>query len=192
MISFLRKYGFFEYGKVIPGLQIHGQPAPYPVLNERAIRAGAGIMFALGFFAFFQAFYLREFLYIQIFVVLFFIDFFMKVIVGTRFSPISQIANLIVKKQTPEYVGAIQKRFAWTIGLILAGTMMLLFFVFGIQGLPNLIICGICLTFMFMESAFGICAGCKIYAALLSLGVLKQPEFKPACPGNVCAIELPD
>jgi hypothetical protein len=190
MLEQLKNYGFFEYGKIIPNLTIHGQPAPYPVLNERAIRAGAGIMFALGFFAFFQAFYLREFFFIQVFVVVFFIDFFMKVIVGTRFSPISRLANLIVKNQTPEYVGAIQKRFAWSIGLVLAGTMMILLFGFGIQGLPNLIICGLCLTFMFMESAFGICVGCKIYHELLSLGVLKQPEYKPACPGNVCTIDL--
>lgn len=190
MFKTLQSFGFFKYGTVIPGLMIHGQPAPYPVLNERAIRAGAGIMFALGFFAFFQAFYLREFIFIEWFVVIFFIDFLMKVIVGTRFSPIGQLANWIVRKQKPEYVGAVQKRFAWTIGLVLAGTMMVLLFGFGIQGVPNLVICSICLTFMFMESAFGICVGCKLYNALLTLGILKQPEYKPACPGNVCAIDM--
>lgn len=113
----------------------------------------------------------------------------MKVIVGTRFSPVSYIAGLIVKNQAPEYVGAIQKRFAWTIGLLLSSTMFLLLFVFGVQGLPNLIICLTCLTFMFMESAFGICIGCKLYNGFLALGLIKAPEYKPACPGNVCAIE---
>ena len=190
MLTTLKKFGFFTYGKTIPGLQIHGKPAPYPVLNERAIRAGAGIMFALGFFAFFQAFYLREFLFIQLFVVLFFVDFIMKVVVGVKFSPISQVANAIVRKQAPEYVGAIQKRFAWSIGLMLSGSMIIMLFVFGIQGLPNLVVCGICLLFMFMESAFGICVGCKIYTGLLNLGILPTPEYKPACPGNVCAIDL--
>lgn len=190
MIKQLTRYGFFQYGKIIPGLTLHNKPAPYPVLNERAIRAGAGIMFALGLFAFFQAFYLRDFSYIQVLVVVFFIDFFMKVIIGTRFSPISQIAQLIVRKQTPEYVGAIQKRFAWSIGLILSGTMLVLLFGFGIQGLPNLIICSVCLTFMFMETSFGICVGCKMYNAFLRWGILPTPEYKPACPGNVCAIDI--
>lgn len=185
----LKQMGFFIYGKTIPGLMIHGKPAPYPVLNERAIRAGAGIMFALGFFAFMQAFYLREFLFIKVFVVLFFIDFFTKVVLGTKFSPVSNLANFIVRGQTPEYVGAIQKRFAWSIGLFLSGTMMTLLFVFGVQGWPNLLICGVCLTFMFMESAFGICVGCKIYNALMNVGIIPTPEYKPACPGNVCAIE---
>lgn len=185
----MKAWGLFQYGTVIPNLQIHGQPAPYPVLNERAIRAGAGIMFAVGFFAFFQAFYMREFLFIQIFVAVFFFDFLMKVVVGTRFSPISQLANTIVRTQEPEYVGAIQKRFAWSIGLFLSGVMMVLLFGFGIQGWPNLLICGVCLVFMFMESAFGICVGCKIYSALLTVGIIKQPEVRPACAGNVCAIE---
>lgn len=185
----LKKFGFFTYGQVIPGLMIHGTPAPYPVLNERAVRAGAGIMFLLGFFAFMQAFYLREFIFIKIFVVVFFFDFFIKVVIGTKFSPISNLAKLIVRHQTPEYVGAIQKRFAWSIGLFLASVMMILLFVFGIQGWPNLLVCGICLTFMFFETAFGICVGCKMYNFLLSRGVISMPEYTPACPGNVCATE---
>jgi hypothetical protein len=189
MIARLQAKGLFQYGKVIPGLVLHGQPAPYPVLNERAVRAGAGIMFTLGLFAFFHAFYLHNFLYIQILVVVFFVDFIMKVVIGTRFSPISRIANWIVKNQSPEYVGATQKRFAWGIGLTLATTMMILMFGFGIQGVPNLIVCSLCLTFMFLETAFGVCVGCRIYNYLLEKKILPTPEYKPACPGNVCADE---
>lgn len=64
----LKAKGFFTYGKVIPGLMIHGKPAPYPVLNERAIRAGAGIVFAMGFFSFFQALYLHNFFFLKLLV----------------------------------------------------------------------------------------------------------------------------
>jgi Domain of unknown function (DUF4395) len=188
MFEKLKSYGLFQYGRVIPDLKIHGVPAPYPVLNERAIRAGAGMMFAGGMFAFYHAFYLSDFFWLQVFVSLFFVDFIMKVIVGTKFSPISQLANFIVRKQKPEYVGAVQKRFAWGIGLVLSSIMMLLVFMFEIRGPINLSICSLCLTFMFMESAFGICVGCKIYNALLKYGIIPQPEHKPACPGNVCSI----
>jgi len=179
----------FVFGKVIPGLELYGKPAPYPVINERAVRAGAGIMFALGLFAFFQAFYLQEYLYLQLIVILFWVDFLMKAIIGTAFSPMSILANAIVQYQAPEYVGAVQKRFAWSIGFILATIMMILIFGFGVIGVLNLIICSICLVFMFMESAFGICVGCKIYNALLAWGVIKQPKYKPVCAGNTCAIE---
>jgi len=189
MLSRLKQFGLFKYGKEISGLKINGVEAPYPVLNERAIRAGAGMMFAAGLFAFFHAFYLGDFLYIQVLVGLFFIDFLMKVVVGIKFSPISQLANFVVRKQQPEYVGAVQKRFAWGIGLVLATSMIILLFVFEVRGAINLFICAICLTFMFMESAFGICVGCKIYNFLLQYNLIKQPEYKPACPGNVCAIE---
>ena len=185
----LRSYGFFTYGRVIPNLTINGVPAPYPVLNERAVRAGAGIMFALGLFAFFHAFYLDNFFFLQVFVAIFFFDFLMKVVVGTRFSPIAQLAAFVVRKQTPEYVGAIQKRFAWSIGLVLAGTMLVLLFGFDMRGSINLFICGVCLTFMFLETSFGICVGCKIYGWLVSWGIITDPLYRPACPGNVCAVD---
>jgi hypothetical protein len=185
----LRTYGFFTIGETIPGLMLYGKPAPYPVIDDRVVRAGAGIMFALGFFAFFQALYLSDMLYLQVVVVFFFIDFLAKTVIGLRFSPVTQTARLLVRGQTPEYVGAIQKRFAWSIGLILSGTMLLLLFVFDVRGYINLAICSICLIFMWLESAAGLCVGCKIYAFLLQHKLIKQPEHKPVCPGNVCAIE---
>jgi hypothetical protein len=76
----------------------------------------------------------------RIFVLLFFYDFTMKVIVGTKFSPTSRLAVQIVRAQAPEYVPAIQKRFAWAIDWLLSGTMLAITCGFGIQGLPNRII----------------------------------------------------
>jgi hypothetical protein len=188
-VTSLKAKGFFTYGKIIPGLTIYGKPAPYPVLNERAVRAGAGIMFVIGFFSFMQGLYMQNFVFLKYAVLLFFIDFVMKVIVGTKFSPISTIANWIVRGQAPEYIGAVQKRFAWAIGLVLSSTMVLLLWVFDVRGVVNLSICTICLTFMWLETSFGICVGCKIYNFLLDKKLIAQPEYKPACPGNACAIE---
>lgn len=185
----LKEKGFFTYGKIIPGFTIYGKPAPYPVLNERAVRAGAGMMFVIGFFSFMQALYLKEYTYLSYTVLFFFFDFLMKTIVGIKFSPVSRVANWIVRNQEPEYIGAVQKRFAWTIGLMLSGTMVLLVWVFGVRGPVNFLICLTCLTFMFLETSFGICVGCKIYNFLLKKGLIKMPEHKPACPGNVCAIQ---
>ena len=44
------------YGKIIPDLTIEGKPAPYPVVNEREIRAAAGIMFLIGVITFCNTF----------------------------------------------------------------------------------------------------------------------------------------
>lgn len=55
LLSNLQKYGIGVAGATIPNLMIHGKPAPYPVVNERAVRAGAGMLFALGFFFIFPS-----------------------------------------------------------------------------------------------------------------------------------------
>lgn len=189
MIETLKNSGLFQFGKVIPGLTIHGEPAPYPVLNERAVRAGAGIMLVLAAIGFSFDFFLGNYEPLKLVVALFFFDFLMKVIIGTRFSPISQLGELIVTRQQPEYVGAIQKRFAWSIGLVMSFIMILVLYVFELQGPISLTICTICLTFMWLESAAGICVGCAIYYGLIDAKLIKAPEYRPACPGGVCSIQ---
>lgn len=192
MIESLKaKYGLFMPGKIIPGLEIDGKLAPYPVLNERAVRAGAGIMLALGASAFSLAFLTQDYRLLKVVVVFFFIDFFTKVVLGPKFSPVANVANLIVKAQKPEYVGAIQKRFAWSIGLFMASLMIALLYGLDVRGPINLGICLMCLTFMWLETSCGICVGCKIYYGLVRLGALKQPVFPPACPGGACPIKRP-
>ncbi len=188
MFDKLKTYGFFQFGKVIPGLTIHGESAPYPVLNERAVRAGAGIMLAMGLFGFTQAFFLKNYFPLKIVVAFFFIDFLTKVIIGTKFSPISNLANLIVRKQKPDYVGAMQKRFAWGIGLLMSFSMILVLYVFHAQGPISLSICTFCLLVMWFESSFGICVGCKIYYGLIKAKILGEPQYRPACPGGACSI----
>lgn len=185
----MKKKSIFGFGKVIPGLKIHGEDATYPVLNERAIRAGAGIMLAIGLFAFINALLLNNFVYLKVVVTLFMIDFGIRIFLNPKFSPVSIIANWIVQKQKPDYVGAIQKRFAWSIGFVLATTMFLLLNVFAVRGAVNLTICTICLSVMYLETSFGICVGCKVYQKLQDIGWIKKPEVKPACPGGSCSLK---
>lgn len=177
-----------EYGHLIPNLTIDGQPAPYGVYNERAVRAGAGIMFVIVFFTITYTFYTRDFTVFSFVAPFLWIDFFIKVFWGNQYSPIGILAALLVKGQRPEYVGAIQKRFAWGIGLAMATLIMTIVFGFGVRQLVPLVICGICLLFMWMETALGICVGCKIYAFLLDKKILPEPDIRPVCPGGVCAV----
>ncbi len=102
-------------GEVIPGLTLYGQPAPYPVVNERAVRAGAGVGFLLGLGAFLPAFFLGELIYLKLLLPFLLFDFLAKTVVGLRWSPLSRLGDLIVFNQAPDYVGAVQKRFAWSI-----------------------------------------------------------------------------
>lgn len=178
-----------KYGNIIPGLVINKTPITYPVVNEREIRGAAGIMFLLGIIVFCYTFLTKDFIYVYIIVPVFWLEFFLKTIFHPRFSMFGFLAKPFVRKQDPEYVGAIQKRFAWAIGLALA-TIMMIFVIFGgIRGLLPIAICSICLFFMWLESTMGICVGCNIYSLLIKNKIIKQPEVKPLCPGNVCSID---
>lgn len=191
------------YGRIIPGLEIHGVPAPYGVVNERAVRAGAGLMFAIGFFTAITVFYERDFLFAFIVVFLFWVDFLLKTIIGPQASYFGMIGKWLTKNQRPEYVGAIQKRFAWSIGVGISSIVLLIlgyqvFFTatcipvaFGLSTLCliSMGLCGICLIFMWLESVVGFCVGCAIYQWFVDKGVMKQEEFSPVCPGGVCDAE---
>ena len=191
------------YGKIIPGLMIDGVPAPYGVVNEREIRATAGVMFALGFFTLLAVYYDKN-AELAFWVVLsFWIDFVLKVGVGPEWSIYGRIGALLVRNQRAEYVGAVQKRFAWGIGLVMSSAVLFLlgnqlYFATSCNSLTidgtspcliPMIFCSICLVFMWLESAAGICIGCNIYAWLTQKGFIERPEYAPACPGGVCSVD---
>ena len=94
----------------------------------------------------------------------------------------------MVKNQKPEYTGAIQKRFAWSLGLLMAVSMIIISMVFQTRGALPFSVCIVCLSLLWLESAFGICVGCKMYYGLMNLGIIKKPKEMPACPGGVCSI----
>ena len=88
------------------------------VLNEREIRAAAGLLFLVIFLALMLILFNNDFLLAKYAITLFMTDFIIRVFVSPRFSPSLIIGRLIVSKQVPEYVGAQQKKFAWTIGVL--------------------------------------------------------------------------
>jgi len=165
----------FQFGEHHPDYQV-------PVLNEREARAGAGILFFLALIAFMNAWLRGDFAPTKLVVVGFFADFLLRVLINPRFSPSLVLGRLAVRNQIPEYVGAAQKRFAWSIGLILASTMLFLVVFNNVRGPVNIVICALCLLLLFFETAFGICIGCKLYN-------LFNKERAQLCPGGVCDIK---
>lgn len=166
----MRQYLYF--GESVEGYQV-------PVINEREARAAAGILFAFGVTSFFNAYLLHDFRLTQIFVTLFMIDFIIRVLINPRYAPSLILGRLFVSNQTPEYVGATQKRFAWSIGLMLAIPMFFVIVVFEYMTPIKIAVCILCLSLLFFEASFGICLGCKIYH------FMTQKESQH-CPGGVC------
>lgn len=177
------------YGMFIKDLEIEGKPALYGVVNENAIRASAGLMFALAFLTMIYTYLTKDFMMVKIVVPLFWVSFFLLVFVGPNASPFSIISNWLSAWRPPEYVGAVQKRFAWGIGFMMATIMMVAIFVFKVKGMLPLSICGLCVLFMWLESSVGFCVGCKIYAFLRAKKLIKEPEFAPICAGGACSIK---
>ena len=161
-----------QFGENVEGYNI-------PVLNEREIRASAGILFLATFISLMLIIFKNNFIPIKYVITIFLTDFIIRVFINPGFSPILILGRLIVSKQVPEYVGAQQKKFAWIIGVALSGTMFALMVVVNSYSPITGIVCLICLVFLFFESAFGICLGCKFY----SMFYKEKPQH---CPGEVC------
>ena len=155
-----------------------------PVLNERAVRAGAGLLFLFAMIAFMNAWLLGNFEPTRIFVVAFLVDFALRLFVSPRYAPSLIVGQWLVRRQQPEWTGAPQKRFAWAIGFVLAIVMFWLVVVRQVVGPVNLLVCAVCLTLLFFETAFGICIGCKLNAWTTRTA----PQ---ACPGEAC-VAAPD
>lgn len=163
---------FIRFGEVVPGYDI-------PVLNEREIRAGAGILFVIMFVAILSAVLKGNFTLLKYAVTIFLTDILIRVLVNPRYAPSLILGRLMVRGQTPEYVGAQQKKFAWIIGIFLATVMFALSVVVNSYSPITGLICLICLVFLFFETSFGICLGCKVY----SLVYKQKAQY---CPGEVC------
>lgn len=166
----------FYFGEKVPGYEVR-------VFNEREVRAAAGILFLFAIISFLNAWLIGNFTPIKIFVIAFFIDFAIRIFINPKYSPSMTLGRLFVSNQTPEYVGAPQKKFAWLIGLVLSATMFYIVVLQDIRGPLNLGICIFCLTFLFFESVFGICIGCKTYN-------LFNKEKAKHCPGGACEVKI--
>ncbi len=164
-----------KFGEDVQGYDI-------PVLNEREIRASAGILFLVMFTSLMLILFNGDFLLVKYVIIMFLTDFIIRVFVNPKYSPTLILGRLIVSNQNPEYVGARQKKFAWIIGLALATIMFVFLVIVNAFSPITGIICLICLIFLFFESAFGICLGCKFYSMFYK-------EKAQYCPGEVCDVK---
>ena len=166
-----------------------------PVLNERAVRAGAGLLFLAAFIGFMNAWLLGDLRITRWFVLVFVLDMALRVLVHPRWAPSLVLGQWIVRGQVPEWVSATPKRFAWAIGASMICLCLVFFHPEKFAGALNaltrhallptteqylprwlpLVMVWLCLGFMWLEAILGFCVGCKIHALLVKLGVLQDP-----------------
>ena len=163
-----------EFGEVVEGYEI-------PVLNEREIRAAAGLLFLMMFTSVMNAVLVANFVMLKFAVIIFLTDIIIRVFISPRYAPTLILGRLIVRNQTPEYVGAAQKKFAWYIGIVLGALFFTVTVVMNSVSPISGIICFTCLIFLFFEAAFGICLGCLFYPVFFK-------DKVQYCPGEVCDV----
>ena len=169
-----KKNELIKFGEDVEGYDI-------PVLNEREIRASAGILFVFMLISLMFVLFKGNFLMIKYVIIVFLTDLIIRVFVNPKFSPTLIVARLIVSRQTPEYVGAAQKKFAWKIGITIAGLMFFLLVIVNSYSILTGVGCLICLVFLFFESAFGICLGCLVYGWFYK----NKSQY---CAGEICDV----
>ncbi|WP_241978388.1 DUF4395 domain-containing protein [Cryobacterium sp. Hz9] len=161
-----------DFGERVEGIDI-------PVFNERAVRASAGLLFLAGIVAFMTAALTDKFDPLRAFAFLFMVDMMLRLFVSARYTPSMLLGTLMVRRQRPEWVGADQKKLAWTLGLGTAFTSCIVMGFFAIDDTVTLVLCGVCLSILFLETAFGICVGCFLYRVFAK----EKPQL---CPGDTC------
>lgn len=164
---------FFNFGEEVDEFD-------YKVINEREVRASAGIMFVLGLLSLFSVYVFRTLLWAELFSITFIFEFFIRLIISPKYAPYMLMGELVVHNQKPEWVEAKPKKFAWALGMTL-GLIMAYYILFDVISMMRLGVCLVCLSLLFLESSFGICLGCLLYEKLnIKLN---------RCPGGICEVQ---
>lgn len=163
----------YDYGEKVPGYDVG-------MVNENEVRATAGILFLLGMIVLFVGIGYNHIIVARVYLAFIFIDMTVRII-NPSYSPALLFGRIFIQNQKPEYVAAIQKRFAWILGWLIALPMMNWFVLHWDITFYKVLICVLCLALLFMESALSICVGCKLYTLITR----KQAQH---CSGGVCEV----
>jgi hypothetical protein len=100
---------------------------------------------------------------------------------GPTLSPLGQLATRVIapRLRAARPVPGPPKRFAQAIGAVVTVTIVIL--VAAGQALPAQLLLGVMIVFAGLESIFGICVGCRVFAALMRGGLI------PATTCEACA-----
>ena len=151
-----------------------------PLVDERLVRAAAGLTLALGAVAFFAALLGHDYRPLRAVTLLFAADFALRLVAGPGRSPVGAVAALLVRRLPAEPVSLRPKRFAWSLGLAMSAAMAVVTNA-GVTGWLPRSVCLVCLTLMWLEAVLGVCLGCQVHRLLVRRRLL------PADPGLVCA-----
>jgi hypothetical protein len=95
--------------------------------------------------------------------------FWARVLAGPRFSPLALLASRVAPKPVP----GPPKRFAQGIGVVFSTSALILAYGFGLTTAAWVVVAMLTCA-AFLEAAFGICLGCKVFSLLMRAGVIPE------------------
>jgi len=102
--------------------------------------------------------------------------FWARVLTGPTLSPLGQLATRVVAPRLrvpPRLVPGPPKRFAQGMGVVFSTTALVLWFGVGAHDAAWVAV-GLLAVAALLESAFGVCLGCKVFSALMRVGLIPQ------------------
>jgi hypothetical protein len=102
--------------------------------------------------------------------------FIARVASGPRFSPLGLLVTKVIVGRLPfrpRYVAGPPKRFAQGMGAVMATTAAVLAFGFGLDGEAR-VVAALIVVAATLEAVFGICIGCRVFAALMRRGLVPE------------------
>ena len=187
----------------------------YGFVDETEVRIVAWLALVFALISFYFVMFRWDFNTAFITVGIVWLDFMLKVFIWPNFSIFWRITRLLIKKKEKIWVWAVQKRFAWVIGVLLSTFVLycMLLLSWNIESTnpsvlaiieqisinigqnslivlpmnPAILACVICIIFMFSESVFGICVWCKMYKILVKKWIMKEYKGQN-CVNWVCEI----
>jgi hypothetical protein len=108
--------------------------------------------------------------------------FWARVLTGPTLSPLGQLATRVVAPRipgSPRLVAGPPKRFAQAMGVAFSTTAVVLWFGFRL-GTAAWVVTGLLAAAAFLEAAFGLCLGCRVFALLMQAGLVPD-EVCEAC-----------
>ena len=174
----------FGFGSYVEGKS-------FRTVDERVFRGSSGILLFIAVIASINGFILKNYSVLPYITGFMFLNFLIGIFINPKYSPSVVLSSILVRNQNKIPIGAVQKRFAWSLGAILSASI----FIMSTQLLNDAswfnsvcMLCLICISLLYLETVFSICVGCKIYHLFLRLKIIPAPKEKPNCMGDSCKI----
>jgi hypothetical protein len=145
--------------------QLFAFPNPVNEVSARLVAAGVVVLGVMTI-AFDQPWLLLVLAY----------GFVARVATGPTLSPLGQLVTRVLTPRlpfAPKYVAGPPKRFAQGIGATLSVGAVVAYYGFGSTGAAYALVALIIIAAT-LESVFALCLGCRIFAALIRLGVIPE------------------